>query len=93
MKRPLAVLMLLALVWLVVALGAPLLGPGDLDLGQALTEDSIDRTILWRLRVPRVLLGLLGGAILAMTGVAFQTLFRNALAEPYTLGVAGGAAH
>jgi iron complex transport system permease protein len=92
MKRPLAALALLALVWLVVALGAPLLGPGDLDLGQALGEDSIDRTILWRLRVPRVLLGLLGGAILAMTGVAFQTLFRNALAEPYTLGVAGGAA-
>jgi iron complex transport system permease protein len=92
MSRPLAVLALLALIWLVVAMGTPLLGPGDLDLGQALSEDSIDRTILWRLRVPRVMLGLLGGAVLAMSGVAFQTLFRNALAEPYTLGVAGGAA-
>ena len=92
MKRPQAVLALLALVWLVVALGAPLLGPGDLDLGQALKAESIDHTILWRLRVPRVLLGLLGGAVLATTGVAFQTLFRNPLAEPYTLGVAGGAA-
>lgn len=92
MKRPLPVLTLLALAWLVVALGAPLLGPGDLDLALALSEDSIDSTILWKLRVPRVLLGLLGGAVLAMTGVAFQTLFRNPLAEPYTLGVAGGAA-
>ncbi len=92
MSRPLAVLALLAIIWLVVALGAPLLGPGDLDLGQALSEDSIDRTILWRLRIPRVMLGLLGGAVLAMSGVAFQTLFRNALAEPYTLGGAGGAA-
>ncbi len=92
MSRPLVGLALLALIWLVVALGAPLLGPGELDLRQALSEESIDRTILWRLRVPRVLLGLLGGGVLAMTGVAFQTLFRNALAEPYTLGVAGGAA-
>jgi iron complex transport system permease protein len=92
MKRPPPALALLALAWLVVALGAPLFGPGDLDLAQALTEDSIDSTILWKLRVPRVLLGLLGGAVLAMTGVAFQTLFRNPLAEPYTLGVAGGAA-
>ena len=82
----------LALLWVVVLVGAPLLGPGDLDLSEAMSTGTIDATILWRLRVPRVLLALLGGASLAVAGTAFQTLFRNPLAEPYTLGVAGGAA-
>ena len=82
----------LVLIWLIVLVGAPLLGPSELDLASAMSTESIDSTILWRLRVPRVLLALLGGASLAVAGSAFQTLFRNPLAEPYTLGVAGGAA-
>ena len=48
--------------------------------------------IFWQLRLPRVLLGLLAGAGLAVSGLGFQTLFRNELAEPYTLGIASGAA-
>lgn len=91
MSRPRR-LVLLALLWAGVLTIAPLLGPGELDLGAALDGGSLDATILWRLRLPRVLLALLGGASLAMAGTAFQTLFRNPLAEPYTLGVAGGAA-
>ncbi len=83
---------LIVLMWVVVLAGAPLLGPGELDLGGAMGASAVDTTILWKLRVPRVLLGLLGGAALAVAGTAFQTLFRNPLAEPYTLGVAGGAA-
>lgn len=47
--------------------------------------------ILWRIRVPRVCLGLLAGAALAVSGMAFQAMFRNALATPYTLGVSSGA--
>ena len=47
--------------------------------------------IVWQIRVPRVLLaGLVGGA-LAMAGTAYQGVFRNPLAEPYVIGVAGGA--
>ncbi len=83
---------LIALLWVVVLAGAPLLGPGELDLGGAMGASTVDATILWKLRVPRVLLALLAGASLAVAGTAFQTLFRNPLAEPYTLGVAGGAA-
>lgn len=48
--------------------------------------------ILWKLRVPRTLLAALAGAGLAAAGCAYQAVFRNPLAEPYTLGVAGGAA-
>jgi iron complex transport system permease protein len=47
--------------------------------------------ILWRIRVPRVCLGLAAGAALATSGMAFQAMFRNALATPYTLGVSSGA--
>lgn len=47
--------------------------------------------ILGRIRLPRVLLGLLVGGALAVAGGAMQGLFRNPLASPYTLGLAGGA--
>jgi len=44
------------------------------------------------LRIPRVLLGLITGASLAASGSALQSVFRNPLADPYILGVSGGAA-
>lgn len=84
-------LLLLAAAWVAVLLVAPLLGGGALDPG-AVLEGGVEATILWQIRLPRVLLGLLAGGALAMAGLAFQTLFRNPMAEPYTLGVASGAA-
>ncbi|GMR21729.1 MAG: iron ABC transporter permease [Acidobacteriota bacterium] len=57
-----------------------------------LRTDEIARTIFFRLRVPRVVLGLLVGGSLAGVGAALQALFRNPLAEPFTLGVSGGGA-
>ncbi len=47
--------------------------------------------ILWELRLPRVVLGGLVGAMLATAGAAYQGVFRNPLADPYLLGVAAGA--
>jgi iron complex transport system permease protein len=55
-------------------------------------DDETSRTILLRLRLPRVLLAAAIGATLAVAGVTFQTLLRNALADPFILGVSGGAA-
>jgi len=48
--------------------------------------------VLWQLRAPRVALGLLAGSQLALVGAAYQTLFRNPLAESSTLGTTAGAA-
>ncbi len=48
--------------------------------------------IILRVRLPRLILGLLVGAALATAGVIFQALLRNPLADPYVLGVSGGAA-
>lgn len=48
-------------------------------------------TIVWDLRLPRVLLALLVGSMLASAGCAYQGSFRNPLADPYLLGVSAGA--
>jgi len=57
-----------------------------------LLADPFARTLFFRHRLPRVLMGLMIGASLALTGGALQALFRNPLADPYTLGVSGGGA-
>lgn len=48
--------------------------------------------IIWRLRFPRVLMAAMVGATLSLGGLVFQALLRNPLAEPYILGISGGAA-
>lgn len=90
--RPSRPLLALAALWLLTLALAPLVGSHPLSLIDAFGGDASAGTILWQLRLPRVLLALLAGGTLATAGLGFQTLFRNPLAEPYTLGVAGGAA-
>ena len=57
----------------------------------ALSVPPIDTAILWQIRLPRVILGAMVGAMLAGGGAAYQGVFRNPLADPYLLGVAAGA--
>jgi hypothetical protein len=54
------------------------------------SEPAID-SIVWDVRVPRVLMGAAVGACLALSGAALQAMVRNMLADPYILGVSGGA--
>lgn len=49
------------------------------------------QAILWDIRMPRTVLGVLVGAMLALAGAAYQGVFRNPLADPYLLGVSSGA--
>jgi iron complex transport system permease protein len=70
--------------------GLRLAGPGE--LWSWLTDESLESTIFWRLRLPRILGAVIVGAGLAGAGCAFQATLRNPLAEPYTLGVSAGAA-
>jgi iron complex transport system permease protein len=56
----------------------------------ALTE--MQRTILFEIRLPRVLASSVVGAALALSGLMFQGLFRNPMADPYIIGASGGAA-
>jgi iron complex transport system permease protein len=88
--RAFAVALLVLAASLLVAL---LIGSEPTSLGRALADPaSLDRRILLDARLPRVLLGALAGGGLAIVGAAFQGLLRNPLAEPYVLGVSGGAA-
>lgn len=78
---------------LATAMGIPSPPWGAL-LSPAVPEDpSLARlhTILWQVRLPRVLLAILVGAALALSGVTMQAVFQNPLAEPYIVGVASGA--
>ncbi|OLU19524.1 ABC transporter permease [Pseudomonas sp. PA1(2017)] len=93
--------LLLALaLWLSLALGPVSLPLGDtlraaLRLaGLPLADDGLQQAelILGQIRMPRTLLGLAVGAVLALCGVAMQGLFRNPLADPGLIGVSSGAA-
>lgn len=72
---------------------AVLVGTQPVSLVNAFRDPaSLDRVILVGVRLPRVALAALAGGGLAAVGVAFQAILRNPLAEPYVLGVSGGAA-
>ena len=82
-----------------------LVGPIDLGLGRVLSSVGMrlhvpgvssslsptDDSILWDIRMPRVVLAALVGGMLALSGATYQGVFRNPLADPYLLGVAAGA--
>jgi iron complex transport system permease protein len=67
------------------------IGRQRIDLRTVLS-DPLAGALFFRLRLPRVLMGLAIGASLSLVGAALQALFRNPLADPYTLGVQGGGA-
>jgi len=90
--KPRTALLLLLALWIAVAILTPLVGSQPVRLADVLRGDPTVASIFWQIRLPRILLSLLGGAALAVSGLGFQTLFRNALAEPYTLGISSGAA-
>jgi iron complex transport system permease protein len=94
------------LVWKILLLASPLLAlslsfaVGSLhlslfqlfDLFTTVDNQSLAHTIVWQIRLPRALLAALVGASLSLSGVTFQAVLRNPLADPYLLGVSGGAA-
>ena len=93
MKR-LVTASIIALAAAACCLTAPFLGMETISPGDILTGNGSEliADIFWRIRVPRVLIAFLAGAVLAVSGMTFQALFRNPLATPFTLGVSSGAA-
>ncbi|MEW6089128.1 MAG: iron ABC transporter permease [bacterium] len=55
-------------------------------------ENTTEYSIIFDIRLPRIILGFAAGSALSLSGVILQGMFRNPLVEPYTLGISGGAA-
>jgi iron complex transport system permease protein len=86
----LGLLVLLVITVLIVALSLTM-GAARIPWTQIFTDETT-RAVLLKIRFPRVLLAGLVGGTLAVSGLTFQTLLRNPLADPFFLGVSGGAA-
>lgn len=84
--------LLLLLILLAVLALAIILGAAPVAWRALASGDAAARAIVFELRLPRALLAALVGATLAVAGVTFQTVLRNPLADPFILGVSGGAA-
>jgi iron complex transport system permease protein len=97
-SRMFFVLASLTLALIAISLLALAMGPSSVGLGEVVdlllggSGDPASRDIVLGIRLPRVILGLLVGAALATAGAIFQALLRNPLADPFVLGVSGGAA-
>jgi len=85
-------MLLLLAALLVTMIVATTFGSAPVSWRDALAGEPTARTVMFDIRLPRVLLAALVGAALASAGVTFQTLLRNPLADPFILGVSGGAA-
>lgn len=71
--------------------GAYDLAPADLLRALTGRAEELEQFLIWQVRIPRLLLAVVVGAALAVTGAATQGLFRNPLAEPTLIGVTSGA--
>lgn len=97
MTRPLVgwtlvIALLVLLAALAIALGPVPLGIGEVRDALLGTGDPSAVAIVRAIRLPRLVLAIIVGAALGMAGAALQGSLRNPLAEPYLLGVSGGAA-
>ncbi|HED33474.1 MAG TPA: iron ABC transporter permease [Gammaproteobacteria bacterium] len=96
MRRPLNLIFILLLLSIASFAFAISMGSMPLSfsqLSQALfsNNSSIAHTIIWELRAPRAYIAFISGGLLSLAGVLMQVLLRNPLADPYILGVSGGA--
>jgi iron complex transport system permease protein len=81
--------------WLIffisVLILSSMVGKVELSIENLLNPSSMDYQIFTQIRLPRGILAFLSGGILALSGLLFQTLFRNPLTTPFTLGISSGA--
>ena len=102
--RPARAIAVVSALLIVAMLVGTAVGPAGLSIPQVLgalasrlpwhshpSVSALDSAIVWQIRLPRVVLGVLVGSMLAGGGAAYQGVFRNPLADPYLLGIAAGA--
>lgn len=70
---------------------APFFGQIPIELYNLDNPTTVDYKLFWDIRLPRVIVAFFAGSILALGGLIFQSLFKNPMGTPYTLGVASGS--
>ncbi len=81
---------LLGVALIAISVGASSMSPLD-SLAALFTDSGTAHAIVWKLRLPRIVMAILVGSGLGFAGTIFQAVLRNPLASPYTLGIASGA--
>ncbi len=93
-------LIFLTLLLLGISLVALTMGPANIPFTETIHillhkgkyQGSTTYHIIWNLRLPRILSGIITGAALAVSGMTYQAIFRNPMSDPFVLGVSSGAA-
>ena len=98
----LVILLCLLLIYICTVIGVASISFGDVNriLAHELFHLDVDMegistgsiAIIWNVRLPRVILGFIAGAALAVCGAGYQGIFKNPMADPFVLGVSSGAA-
>jgi len=89
----LAALILLLVISIIISLSSGEVKISWLQLPEILSnKDSLEYTVLSKIRIPRLILAISVGGALSLSGSILQGIYRNPLVEPYTLGISGGAA-
>ena len=98
MNKKITLYLIFSLILAAVIIFSLLAGSGNLSFTQVFAvlsspgNTDINGTIIWGIRIPRIILSLFVGMGLSISGCIFQNILRNPLADPYTLGISGGAA-
>ncbi|MBN1622069.1 MAG: iron ABC transporter permease [Endomicrobiales bacterium] len=98
MNKKIGITSLLLILFLLTVFLSLIAGGNEIKAGDVFSSllnpdtDSVVSTIVWKIRVPRIILGILVGIGLSISGCVLQAILRNPLADPYTLGISGGAA-
>jgi len=83
------------LILIIVLLAACILciftGSADIDIADIFTEGTITNSVIFSIRLPRMLAAIFAGGALAVSGYCLQTFFHNPIAGPYLLGISSGA--
>jgi len=82
---------IIALLSIALLAIAPFYGQIPIELSDLTDPSTVSYTLFWDLRFPRVVVAFFAGGVLGLGGLIFQSLFKNPMGTPYTLGVASGS--
>jgi iron complex transport system permease protein len=95
-KKRMILLITLPIILIIVSIGSLMIGQVSFSVGEVFqgifsSEDTLARRIVWEIRMPRILIGIVVGICLAIAGAMLQGIMQNPLADPGVIGITSGA--